>query len=68
MLKNLQKKEDHCFSLQHIYFSSGFILMIKLFAAGGSKIFVGLICMIVTICFALLAVADSLLMIQVRYQ
>ena len=46
-------------------FSSGFILMIKLFAAGGRKIAVGLIVMIVTCSFAMIALADSLLMMKV---
>ncbi|CAF3587622.1 unnamed protein product [Rotaria socialis] len=43
---------------------SGFTLMIKLFTSGGSKIVVGLIVMIVTACFAMLALADGLLMIK----
>ncbi|CAF3540956.1 unnamed protein product [Rotaria socialis] len=42
----------------------GFTLMIKLFTSGGSKIVVGLIVMIVTACFAMLALADGLLMIK----
>ncbi|CAM4771442.1 unnamed protein product [Rotaria magnacalcarata] len=44
----------------------GFTLMIKLFTSGGSKIVVGLIVMIVTACFAMLALADGLLMIKVH--
>jgi hypothetical protein len=45
---------------------SGFILMIKLFSAGGSKIGVGIIVMIVTFSFAVIALADFLLLIKVR--
>ncbi|CAF3715254.1 unnamed protein product [Rotaria sordida] len=45
---------------------SGFILMIKLFTAGGSKIAVGLIVMIVTFSFALVAAAGGLLLIKVN--
>ncbi|CAF4625468.1 unnamed protein product [Rotaria sp. Silwood1] len=45
---------------------SGFILMIELFAAGGSKVAVGLIVMIVTFSFALIAVAGGLLLIKVN--
>ncbi len=52
--------------LLSVYFSSGFILMIQLFAAGGSKIGVGFIVMIVTFSFAILALADGLLLIKVR--
>jgi hypothetical protein len=51
-----------------VYFSSGFILMIKLFTSGGSKIIVGLIVMIVTFCFAILALVDGLLLIKVRHK
>ncbi len=51
-----------------MYFSSGFILMIKLFASGGSKIIVGLIVMIVIFCFAILALVDGLLLIKVRHK
>jgi len=40
--------------------------MIQLFAAGGSKIGVGFIVMIVTFSFAILALADGLLLIKVR--
>jgi len=40
--------------------------MIKLFAAGGSKIGVGLIVMIVTFSFAILALIDGLILIKVR--
>jgi len=52
--------------LLSVYFSSGFILMIQLFAADGSKIGVGFIVMIVTFSFAILALADGLLLIKVR--
>ncbi|CAF0787444.1 unnamed protein product [Adineta steineri] len=44
----------------------GFILMFKLFAAGGSKIGVGLLVMIVTFSFAVIALAGGLLLIQVH--
>ncbi|CAF1284869.1 unnamed protein product [Rotaria sordida] len=47
-------------------FGCGFILMIKLFTAGGSKIAVGLIVMIVTFSFALVAAAGGLLLIKVN--
>ncbi|CAF0905126.1 unnamed protein product [Rotaria sordida] len=47
-------------------FGCGFILMIKLFTAGGSKIAVGLIVMIVTFSFALVAAAGGLLLIKVH--
>ncbi|CAF4545803.1 unnamed protein product [Rotaria sp. Silwood1] len=47
-------------------FGCGFILMIELFAAGGSKVAVGLIVMIVTFSFALIAVAGGLLLIKVN--
>lgn len=40
--------------------------MIKLFSAGGSKIAVGIIVMIVTLSFAIIALADGLLLIKVR--
>jgi len=40
--------------------------MIKLFSAGGSKIAVGIIAMIVTLSFAIIALADGLLLIKVR--
>ncbi|UJR33674.1 hypothetical protein I4U23_021105 [Adineta vaga] len=46
----------------------GFILMIQLFAAGGSKIGVALLVMIVTFSFAMIGLAGSLLLIQVRYK
>jgi hypothetical protein len=52
--------------LLFVNFSSGFILMIKLFAAGGSKIGVGLLVMIVTFSFAMIALAGGLLLIKVR--
>ncbi|CAF0726038.1 unnamed protein product [Adineta ricciae] len=45
---------------------SGLILMIQLFTDGGSKILVGLLVMIVTVCFALIALAGSLLLIRVH--
>ncbi|CAF4582005.1 unnamed protein product [Rotaria sp. Silwood2] len=45
---------------------SGFKLMIKLFAAGGSKIVAGFIAMIVTLSFALIAAADGLLLMKVN--
>ncbi|UJR13595.1 hypothetical protein I4U23_000608 [Adineta vaga] len=44
----------------------GFILMVKLFSSGGSKIIVGIIVMIVTLSFAIIAVADGLLLIKVH--
>ncbi|CAF0957427.1 unnamed protein product [Adineta ricciae] len=44
----------------------GLILMIQLFTDGGSKILVGLLVMIVTVCFALIALAGSLLLIRVH--
>jgi hypothetical protein len=47
-------------------FFSGFILMIKLFSAGGSKIIVGIIVMIVTLSFAIIAIVDGLLLVKVR--
>lgn len=50
-----------------IIFFSGFILMIKLFSAGGSKIAIGIIVMIVTLSFAIIALADGLLLIKVRF-
>jgi hypothetical protein len=40
--------------------------MIKVFASGGRKIIVGFIMMIVTFSFAILAIADSLILIKVR--
>ncbi len=49
-----------------LFFSSGFFLMIKVFASGGRKILVGFIMMIVTICFAILAIVDGLILIKVR--
>jgi hypothetical protein len=49
-----------------VYFFSGFILMVKLFSAGGRKIAVGIIALIVTLSFALIAVADGLLLMKVR--
>ncbi len=49
-------------------FSSGFILMIKLFAAGGKKIGVGLLVMIVTFSFAMIALTGGLLMIKVSHK
>ena len=49
-----------------VFFSSGFILMIQLFAAGGTKILVGLLAMIVTVCFAILALADGFMLMKVR--
>jgi hypothetical protein len=58
------KKNNSCYVC--VFFSSGFILMIKLFAAGGSKIGVGLIVMIVTFSFAILALIDGLILIKVR--
>ncbi|CAF2861196.1 unnamed protein product [Rotaria sp. Silwood2] len=48
------------------YFGNGFKLMIKLFAAGGSKIVAGFIAMIVTLSFALIAAADGLLLMKVN--
>ncbi len=51
-----------------MFFSSGFMLMIKLFAAGGSKIGVGLLVMIVTLSFAIIAFADGLLLMKVRHK
>jgi hypothetical protein len=42
--------------------------MIKLFAAGGSKIGVGLLVMIVTFSFAIIAIADGLLLMKVRHK
>lgn len=47
-------------------FFSGFKLMITLFTAGGSKIIVGIIVMIVTLSFAILAIVDGLLLVKVR--
>jgi len=40
--------------------------MIKLFSAGGSKIIVGIIVMIVTLSFAIIAIVDGLLLVKVR--
>jgi hypothetical protein len=40
--------------------------MVKLFADGGRKIAVGLIVMIVTFSFAVIALADGLLLMKVR--
>ena len=39
--------------------------MVQLFSAGGKKVAVGLIVMVVTFSFALIAVADALLLIKV---
>jgi hypothetical protein len=49
-----------------VFAFSGFILMIKLFSAGGKKIGVGIIALIVTLGFAIIAVADGLLLVKVR--
>jgi hypothetical protein len=49
-----------------VYCFSGFILMVKLFSAGGRNIAVGVIALIVTLSFAIIAVADGLLLIKVR--
>jgi len=67
LIKNDLKLKKNRFLL-YICFSSGLILMIKLFAEGGSKIAVGLLVMIVTFSFAILALADSLLMMKVRHK
>jgi hypothetical protein len=40
--------------------------MIKLFSAGGSFIAVGIIVLVVTLSFAIIALADCLLLIKVR--
>lgn len=48
-----------------VFVSSGFILMIQLFAAGGKKILVGLLVMLVTCSFAMIALVGSLLLIKV---
>ena len=40
--------------------------MAKLFAGGGKKIIVGLLALIVTLCFGFIALADGLLLIKVR--
>ena len=58
-------KRDFCYVCV-LFSSSGLILMIQLFAAGGSKILVGLLVMIVTFCFALIALSGGLLLIKVR--
>jgi hypothetical protein len=42
--------------------------MIKLFAAGGKKIGVGLLVMIVTFSFAMIALTGGLLMIKVSHK
>ncbi|CAF1484862.1 unnamed protein product [Adineta ricciae] len=44
----------------------GFILMVHLFSLGGSKIIVGIIVMIVTLSFGIVAAADGLLLIKVH--
>jgi len=44
----------------------GFILMIELFSAGGRKVAVGIIVMIVTFSFATIALIDGLLLIKVH--
>ncbi|CAF1231783.1 unnamed protein product [Rotaria sordida] len=44
----------------------GFILMIRLFSAGGSKIAVGIIVMIVTLTFAIIALANVLLLFKIH--
>lgn len=44
----------------------GFILMVKLFSAGGPKIFVGLLSLAVTAGFSAIALADGLLLIKVH--
>ena len=49
-----------------VYPSSGFILMVKLFSGGGSKIIVALIVMVVTVSFGFIALADGLLLVKVR--
>ena len=45
---------------------SGLFIMGKLFAAGGKKIIVGLLALIVTLAFGLIALADGLLLVKVR--
>ncbi|CAF3912886.1 unnamed protein product [Rotaria sp. Silwood1] len=45
----------------------GFMLMIKLFSAGGSKIGVAIIVMIVTLSFSLIAIADGLLLFKIHH-
>ena len=49
-----------------MYFFSGFIIMVKLFSDGGRKIAVGVIALIVTLSFAIIAAADGLLLMKVR--
>ncbi len=49
-----------------IFVFSGFILMIRLFSTGGRHIAVGIIVMIVTLSFAIIALADCLLLIKVK--
>jgi hypothetical protein len=49
-----------------VFVFSGFILMVKLLSAGGKKIAVGIIAMIVTFSFAIIALADGLLLVKVR--
>ncbi|CAF0908411.1 unnamed protein product [Rotaria sordida] len=44
----------------------GFILMIRLFSAGGSKIAVGIIVMIVTLTFSIIALANVLLLFKIH--
>lgn len=40
--------------------------MVKLFSSGGSKIIVGLLSMVVTLGFAVLALADGLMLMKVQ--
>lgn len=45
---------------------SGLFVMAKLFSGGGKKIIVGLLALVVTLSFGLIALADGLLLMKVR--